>query len=85
MKPIRTGVLWILSTSAVLLSTGAIADIPSAANDCVSDLVESIPSRDFTVLEGGRWCAMRPPVWSGGVIPRGWRGRALVALAAPSP
>jgi hypothetical protein len=36
MKPIRTGVLWILSTSAVLLSTGAIADIPPPVSGYLS-------------------------------------------------
>jgi len=53
MRPIQTGVLWILSTCAALLATNAIADIPSAANECVSGLVETTPSSDFTALEGG--------------------------------
>ena len=53
MRPTRTGVRWILSIGAVLLAASATADIPSAANACVSDLVETTPSGDFTTLEGG--------------------------------
>jgi hypothetical protein len=53
MKSIRSGVLWILSSFGALASTAGIADIPSAVNDCVSDLVETTPSSDFTILEGG--------------------------------
>ncbi|MBK1736177.1 hypothetical protein CKO15_13020 [Halorhodospira abdelmalekii] len=31
----------------------AVADIPSASDDCEADLVESTPSSEFTPLEGG--------------------------------
>ena len=53
MKPTRNGVRWILPTCAALLSPYAIADIPSAGNECAFDLVETTPSSDFTALEGG--------------------------------
>ena len=53
MKPIRTGTQWILPTFALVLSTCAIADIPSASNDCLPDTLETTPSHDFTLLEGG--------------------------------
>ncbi len=53
MKTIRTSVRWTLSIGAALLATSGTADIPSAANACVSDLVETTPSSDFTALEGG--------------------------------
>jgi len=53
MKPTPTCVRWILSTCAALLSTSAIASIPPADNECVSDLVETTPSGDFTTLKGG--------------------------------
>lgn len=53
MKPSQTGALWIISICATVFSTCAIADIPSAANECVSDLVETTPSSDFTSLEAG--------------------------------
>ena len=53
MKPTRTGLRWILSICAALLATSATADIPSAANECVFDLVETTPSGDFTTLEAG--------------------------------
>lgn len=53
MKPIRTRARWILITCSALFSASAIAGIPSAANECFSDLVETTPSSDFTTLDGG--------------------------------
>ena len=53
MKPIRTCAQWTLPTCALVLSTYAIADIPSASNDCSPDTLETTPSNDFTLLEGG--------------------------------
>ena len=44
--------LALLTCSPVLFSV-AIADIPSARDDCAGDLVETTPSAEFTPLEGG--------------------------------
>jgi len=60
MNSIRSRTRWILPTLAALLSTCAIADIPSAANECVSDLLQTPPSSDFTALEGGTVVRHKP-------------------------
>lgn len=53
MKTTQTHVRWTLAIGVALLATSVTADIPSAAGACKSDLVETTPSADFTVLEGG--------------------------------
>ena len=42
-----------LLTFAALLAPSSWAEIPSAADGCVDDLVETTPSSDFTTLDGG--------------------------------
>jgi len=53
MNSIRTVVLWFAPIWLAFLSMPVAADIPSNVNQCVLDSVESTPSSDFTVLEGG--------------------------------
>ncbi|TQE98083.1 MAG: DUF1566 domain-containing protein [Spiribacter salinus] len=53
MNAVRTTSGLSLLTAALLLASAAWAEIPSATDDCESDLVETTPSSEFTPLEGG--------------------------------
>ena len=53
MNSRRTYHRFALLTFAALLAPSSWAEIPSAADACVDDLVETTPSSDFTTLEGG--------------------------------
>ena len=53
MNGARTASGLSLLIATLLLASVAWAEIPSATDDCESDLVETTPSSDFTPLEGG--------------------------------
>ena len=53
MRALRPLLASTLLTCLPLLFSVAIADIPSASDDCVDDLVETTPSAEFIPLEGG--------------------------------
>ena len=53
MKPIRVRAVWVVLVCAGWLPIDAFADILPAAYECVSDLLETTPSSDFTAFEGG--------------------------------
>ena len=89
MLPTSLRVLALLAAVPFLISV-AVAEIPSAGDDCEADLVETTPSSDFTPLKGGAVVRHEPTGlewrrcpegmdWSGGecsgtALGRTWQG-----------
>ena len=89
MLPTSLRVLALLAAVPFLISV-AVAEIPSAGDDCEADLVETTPSSDFTPLKGGAVVRHEPTGlewrrcpegrdWSGGecsgtALTRTWQG-----------
>ena len=84
MKPTGTRAPWVLSICAALLATSATADIPSAADACLSDLVETTPSGDFTVLGNGEMVRHEPTglEWRRCVEGMSWTGTGCAGTAS---
>ncbi|WP_063464098.1 DUF1566 domain-containing protein [Ectothiorhodospira sp. BSL-9] len=84
MKPGLTRVRWLLTICLVLFSTGVAADIPSAANECVSDLLETTPSSDFRPVLGGMMVYHEPTelFWLRCPVGMSWTGTDCAGSAS---